>query len=213
VRSPSNCSCQSAAIVRCANAYRAIVAQIQHAKSFVCAPFCQSAFYIPAIRGPRVCSALDRRARRRYRTLMSQSILVFDFGTDEKGAQLARHKIEAWQQSSRLGKKVLLKFEREESASAPEAGPARSSDEKDTSSKKKNAPATGDGSGGVDTGAANSRIRVLIRLDFSDHEKLMQQRWLDRIVAEEPFKSAKGEVVRRNDGAFVKFTELFDSLD
>jgi hypothetical protein len=160
-----------------------------------------------------VCSALDRRARRRYRTLMSQSILVFDFGTDEKGAQLARHKIEGWQQSSRLGKKMLLKFEREESASALEAGPAPSSDEKDRSSTKKHGPVTRDGPGGADTGAANSRIRLLIRLDFSDHEKLMQQRWLDRIVAEEPFKSATGEVVRHNDGSFVKFSELFDSLD
>jgi hypothetical protein len=53
----------------------------------------------------------------------------------------------------------------------------------------------------------------LIRLDFSDHEKLTLQRWLDRIPSEEPFKSASGETVRHNDAAFAATLELFDSLD
>ena len=54
---------------------------------------------------------------------------------------------------------------------------------------------------------------LLVRLAFSDHEKLSHQRWLDRIPAEEPFKSAKLETVRMGDPEFPKIVELFDSLD
>jgi hypothetical protein len=57
------------------------------------------------------------------------------------------------------------------------------------------------------------RIRVFVRLDFSDHEKLSHQRWLDRIPAEEPFKSAENQTVRANDAEFAKIEELFESLD
>ncbi len=54
---------------------------------------------------------------------------------------------------------------------------------------------------------------MLVRLDFSDHEKLTHLRWLDRIPAEEPFRSAKGEVVRHSDPAFAKTADLFESLE
>jgi hypothetical protein len=57
------------------------------------------------------------------------------------------------------------------------------------------------------------RVRVFVRLDFSDHEKLSHQRWLDRIPAEEPFKSADSQTVRANDAEFAKLEELFESLD
>jgi hypothetical protein len=53
----------------------------------------------------------------------------------------------------------------------------------------------------------------LIKLDFSDHEKLSSQRWLDRIPAEEPFKSAKGETIRQGNAAFAEAAKRFDSLD
>jgi hypothetical protein len=59
---------------------------------------------------------------------MPQSILMFDFGANEDAAQQARHKVEAWKQGFRLGNKMLLKFDREETAaekpSAPEPEPA-----------------------------------------------------------------------------------------
>ena len=45
---------------------------------------------------------------------MAQSILIFDFGTNEEAAQQARHKVDGWKQAFRLGDKMLLKFEREE---------------------------------------------------------------------------------------------------
>jgi hypothetical protein len=142
---------------------------------------------------------------------MAQSILVFDFGTNEDAAQQARHKVEAWQQGFRLGKKILLKFDREEAA----AGNAGKDDQSQTAERnkpkgKKSAAAAEKNSAEA---ASNSRVRLLIRLDFSDHEKLSQQRWLDRIPGEEPFKSAKGETIRHNDAAFAKTAELFDSLD
>ena len=60
---------------------------------------------------------------------------------------------------------------------------------------------------------APSRVKLLLRLDFSDHEKLTHQRWLDRIPAEEPFKSAENQTVRANDAEFAKLEELFESLD
>lgn len=56
------------------------------------------------------------------------------------------------------------------------------------------------------------KIRVIVRLDFSDHEKLSHQRWVDRIPTEEPFKDASPQVVRTGDPAYGKTEELFESL-
>jgi hypothetical protein len=156
---------------------------------------------------------------------MPQSIFIFDFGTNEEAAQQARHKVEAWQQGFRLGKKMLIKFEREHadaSGEAAEAEPAPA--EKPKPANKKSAGAKGASAAASDGGAEktgaeaekdqpSSRVRVLVRLDFSDHEKLTLQRWLDRIPAEEPFKAAKSEAIRPGNPDFAKTVELFDSLD
>jgi len=165
---------------------------------------------------------------------MSQSILIFDFGTDEEAAQQARHKLETWKQAFRLGNKIALKFEREETEAsgggAEEPGEAKSTDDADEKPASKSARGKSKAAAGkkksasakskADEGAAKSgdgeppaRIHLLIKLDFSDHEKLTQQRWLDRIPAEEPFKSAKPEVVRHSDAAFAEASGRFDSLD
>jgi hypothetical protein len=164
-------------------------------------------------------AALDTGHERRYRTVMAQSILIFDFGTNEEAAQQARHKIESWQQGLRLGKKVLFKFERGEAveesgeAAKPEGGAAaeESSSKAKTKTGKKKAAKEGGGEGA--NGEATARIRLLIRLGFSDHEKLIQQRVLDRFAAEEPFKSAQGETIRQGNPAFAESADLFDSLD
>ncbi len=116
---------------------------------------------------------------------MAQSFLVFDFGTDESLAQQARHRIEGWKQAFRLGKKLELKFERKE----PEKG-----------------------KGGKANSDSGEQIRLIVRLDFSDHERLSHKRWLDRIPDEEPFKSAKRDVIRSGEGEFEKTAELFDTL-
>jgi hypothetical protein len=142
---------------------------------------------------------------------MAQSFLIFDFGTDEPAAQQGRHKIEGWKQAFRLDKKILLKFEREQ-ASEGDGGAKPAAAEKESASKKES-PAKGKKEDAGARAGAPSRIRLLIRLDFSDHEKLSHQRWLDRIPTEDPFKSAKAETVRHTDDSFSKTSELFDSLD
>lgn len=136
---------------------------------------------------------------------MAHSFLLFDFGSDEAAAQQARHKLEALKQAFRLDKKILLKFERvapeESSVGDGDATEAKPSGKKKKSAEKE----TGDA-------AANDHIRLLIRLDFSDHEKLSHQRWLDRIPGEDAFKSARCETVRPADPDFSKTSDLFDNL-
>lgn len=143
---------------------------------------------------------------------MAHSFLIFDFGTDEPAAQQARHKIEGWKQAFRLGNKILLKFEREEASAGDSSHAKPSAGAKATASKKKSA-AKAEKEAADAPEESSSRIRIFIRLDFSDHEKLSHQRWLDRIPTEEPFKSAKSEIVRPADPSFAKTTELFDTLD
>jgi len=61
--------------------------------------------------------------------------------------------------------------------------------------------------------AANPlHLRLIVRLDFSDHEKLSHTRWLERIPAEAPFKGLPVEIVRSKDAAYAKTEALFDSL-
>ncbi len=136
---------------------------------------------------------------------MAQSILIFDFGTNEDAAQQARHKVEGWKQGFRLGNKMLLKFERED---LPEQ--ENGDDSKDKNSDAKSKKKSGGKKGSEEPAG---RLRLFLRLDFSDHEKISHQRWLDRIPEEEPFKSAAGETVRQGDAEFPKTSELFESLD
>jgi hypothetical protein len=56
-------------------------------------------------------------------------------------------------------------------------------------------------------------IRVVVRLNFSDHEKLTQQRWLERLPTEEPFKDASPKILLHGEAGFEETAELFESLD
>jgi hypothetical protein len=155
---------------------------------------------------------------------MAQSILIFDFGTNEEAAQQARHKVDGWRQAFRLGDKLLLKFDRVEPAARAEKDGEGASAEQ---SPKPTAKASGKTQGKAKKTATKARrkseseekaepaarVRVLVRLAFSDHEKLSYQRWLDRIPAEEPFKSAQGETVRAGQSEFEKASEQFEALD
>ena|SRR5579863_2755421 len=134
---------------------------------------------------------------------MAHDFLIFDFETNEEAAQQARHKVEGWTQGFRLGKKMLLKFERED-AKAPGDGETASSGAKAGGKKK--------GAAKDNSASEATKVRVLVRLDFSEHEKLSHQRWLDRIPNEEPFKSAKADIIRQGDPEFAETAELFDSL-
>ena len=150
---------------------------------------------------------------------MAHSFLIFDFGDNEDAAQQARHRIEGWKQGFRLDKKIQVKFDRKELAGTPEevsaappkaAKPGNKGKGKVTAkSKSGGEPATGTNS----TPADSSQIRLIVRLDFSDHEKLSHQRWIERIPMEEPFKTANPQIVRAGQPDFKTVSDLFDSLD
>lgn len=158
---------------------------------------------------------------------MPHSFLIFDFGTNEEAVQQARHRLEGWRQGFRLDKKLQLKFERKELESAPVAAsasaPGAKSQKSAASGKTKGKPAgkskfaaqTASEPASKDEAAAvtPSEVRLIVRLDFSDHEKLSHQRWIDRIPTEEPFKGANPRVVRTGEPDFKDASDLFDSLD
>jgi hypothetical protein len=141
---------------------------------------------------------------------MAHTYMLFDLGSDEERVQQARHKLEGWKQAFRLDKKLQYKLEREQSAASGDAEakpePAKSEKTKSTKSKSKSK-----------TDEAESEnhgpVKLLVRLYFSGHEKLSEQRWLDRIPSEEPFKSSSPKVVREGEPAFAEILKQFDTLE
>jgi hypothetical protein len=140
---------------------------------------------------------------------MAHIYLLFDFAQDEDKAQQARHKLESWKQAFRLDKKLLYKLERtgaaaltdgEKNAAKPEKGKA----------KGKGKPAAAEAEGAP--AAANEDIKLLIRLAFSGHEKLTEQRWVQRIPSEEPFEGASPKVVKTGDDLFEATEQQFEEL-
>jgi|ERR1700722_17528774 len=150
---------------------------------------------------------------------MAHSFLVFDFGGDEEVAQQARHRIEGWKQGFRLDKKLQVKFERKETEATPEPAPASPPKAAKSGAKGKSKPGAKSKSREESASEADSpatapaQIRLIVRLDFSDHEKLSHQRWIDRIPSEEPFKAANPKIVRAGEADFKVTSDLFDSLD
>jgi len=131
--------------------------------------------------------------------------MQFDFGKDEEKAQVARHKLETWKQAFRLDKKLLYKLARTEDGAAA-AEPAADKPEKSKvkgKAKAKEEPAPA---------AAMENVKLLIRLAFSNHEKLSEQRWVERIPGEEPFHAAKPEVVKAGEAKFAEVEKKFDEL-
>jgi hypothetical protein len=151
---------------------------------------------------------------------MAHIYMHFDFGADEEKAQEARHKLDVWKQAFRLDKKLQYKLERPEEADADEDSPSADSavkaknDAEKPKSKSKSKPGkkTERTEGGSeDNGTGN--VSLLIRLYFSSHEKLSEQRWLDRIPTEEPFKSASPKVLRQGEAGFEEALKQFSDLD
>ena len=133
---------------------------------------------------------------------MPTTFLVFDFGSNEEAVQLARHKLEGWKQAFRLDKKLLFKFDRGD-GTAPEAEP-RLPSEKDK----------GKGKGKAKEGdSPTEAVKLLVRLHFSEHEKLSQQRWIERIPTEELFKAASPRVIRPGEADYTAISGRFDALD
>ena len=113
---------------------------------------------------------------------MAHSFLIFNFAGDEDAAQQERLRIEGWKQGFRLDKKLQFKFDRNETDAK-----AKSADRKPGSKA--------DG---------KAEVAMIVRLDFSEHEKLSHQRWMERIPGEEPFKAAKPKVIRSRRSAVHK---------
>jgi hypothetical protein len=147
---------------------------------------------------------LDLLSHKLQTLRMAHTYMVFDFGTDEEKAQLARHKLEGWKQAFRLDKKMQFKFERGESASA-ESGevPPKTPKSKPKSRAKSDDQAT----------PSNGDVKLLLRLYFSAHEKLSEQRWFDRIPAEEPFKGTPQKIIRDGENEFSEIDKQFESLE
>lgn len=160
---------------------------------------------------------------------MAHTYLLFDFGTDEEKAQLARHKLEGWKQAFRLDKKLLYKLDRGESPAAETAdasataaeSPAKSprssaksgkSEKSSAKSKSKSKESASASEKSTAAAPSNGKVSLLVRLYFSGHEKLTEQRWLSRIPTEEPFKDASPRVVHEGDGEFDNVVQQFDSL-
>jgi len=155
--------------------------------------------------------------------IMAHSYIRFDFGTDEEKAQQARHKLDGWRQAFRLDKKLQYKVDRPDSAgvdtlSKPEpdakAAPAEKSKGKGTEKIKGKAASAKSSASAAEKPAAasNGRVALLVRLYFSSHEKLSEQRWLDRIPSEEPFKSASPKVIHHGDAEFEATDKQFETL-
>ena len=156
--------------------------------------------------------------------IMAHSYIRFDFGTDEEKAQQARHKLDGWRQAFRLDKKLQYKLDRPDSAgvetvSKPEpepeakAAPVKSKGKSAEKAKGKAASAKSSAPAAKKSAATvNGRVGLLVRLYFSSHEKLSEQRWLDRIPSEEPFKSASPKVIHHGDAEFETTDKQFETL-
>ena len=139
---------------------------------------------------------------------MAHIYLLFDFAQDEEKAQQARHKLEGWKQAFRLDKKLLYKIER--SGATPTDGEAEPPAKAEKGKGKGKAPAKTKAES--EPAASHEEIKLFIRLAFSGHEKLSEQRWVQRIPAEEPFQAASPKVVKSGDEGFEATEKQFEEL-
>lgn len=165
---------------------------------------------------------------------MAHTYLLFDFGSDEEKAQQARHKLENWKQAFRLDKKLLYKLERDETEAAESAASAAQEEEsaapatsskassksaktakaaKAASKSKAKSKSKSSEEGESTATPSDGNVNLVVRLYFSGHEKLTEQRLLDRIPNEEPFKDASPRVVRQGEPQFDELVQQFESLE
>lgn len=146
---------------------------------------------------------------------MSHIYIKMDFGTDEEKAQQARHKLDGWKQAFRLDKRLLYKLDRPEGAGGDAAVKAEAAEKPAPAGKTKgkSKEKASEAAAERKAAAANGKVSLLVRLYFSSHEKLSEQRWVARIPAEEPFKSASPKVILQADPDFEKADQQFEALD
>lgn len=144
---------------------------------------------------------------------MAHIYLLFDFEKDEEKAQQARHKLEGWKQAFRLDKKLLYKMER--IAANPADGDAKLEKpaKPEKAKRKGKGAAKAEAEPEPEAATPKEEIKLLVRLAFSGHEKLSEQRWVQRIAAEEPFREASPGVVKPGDANFEATEKQFEELD
>lgn len=164
----------------------------------------------------RRLSSLDLTSGASQTRFMAHTYLLFDFGNAEEKAQQARHKLDVWKQTFRLDKKLTYKFDRIAAAAADAPEPAQKVEPESKSAKGKGKGKSREKSSGaapaIKEQPANGKVNLLVKLYFSTHEKLSEQRWVERIPTEEPFKDAAPRVVRQTDAQFDDVLKQFDAL-
>jgi hypothetical protein len=152
--------------------------------------------------------------------IMAHIYMSFDFGTDEEKAQLARHKLEMWKQAFRLDKKLLYKFERTGPETVAAAPVAEVKSEKPAKAEKPGKAAKGaKGKAKAEpapekkAAAPAGPVKLHLRLGFSGHEKMTEERLLKMIPSEQPFKDALPAVMRQGEPGFDETSAVFDALD
>jgi hypothetical protein len=164
---------------------------------------------------PKLPDFLDLGEIQQETKFMAHIYLLFDFAQDEEKAQQARHKLEGWKQAFRLDKKLLYKVERSGGDAAEadgDAKAAKAAKDATTEKRKGKGKAAAKAEATPETAAAKEDIKLFVRLAFSGHEKLSEQRWVDRIPAEEPFQGASPKVVKSGDEAFAATEKQFEEL-
>jgi hypothetical protein len=135
---------------------------------------------------------------------MAHIYMLFDFAEDEEKAQQARHKLEVWKQAFRLDKKLLYKFDRPADDEETEEVAEKPAKTKGSNKSKKKAAKEDD--------EVKAPVKLLVRLAFSGHEKLSEQRWIDRIPTEEPFQAASPAIIKANDAKYEETEKQFEDL-
>jgi hypothetical protein len=162
--------------------------------------------------------------------VMAHIYMSFDFGKDEEKAQLARHKLEMWKQAFRLDKKMLYKFERTavdgpaSGASEDDAGPVEAdSKQKPAATMKKKGTAKSGQPGKAakskekaepeKAAASGGNVKLHLRLAMPAHERITEERFLQKFPAEELFSSASPVLVRQGQPGFAEADAVFESLE
>lgn len=141
---------------------------------------------------------------------MAHIYMHFDFGADEEKAQQARHKLDVWKQAFRLDKKLQYKLDRPEDDEADADAEESAAEDSEKPKTKSKGHSTKDGQPDDDGGA---NVSLLVRLYFSSHEKLSEQRWIERIPSEEPFKDASPKILRQGEPGFDAAVKQFADLN
>jgi hypothetical protein len=160
---------------------------------------------------------------------MAHIYMSFDFGTDEEKAQLARHKLEMWKQAFRLDKKMLYKFERTgvdgvavEASSADVEHVEAESKQKAAATTKKGTGKAGKSGKAVKSkekaepekkAAPSGNVKLHLRLAMPAHERITEERFLQKFPTEELFSSASPVLVRQGQPGFAEADAVFESLD